>query len=157
MSPQEEDNSDDNSVDDDNAKSDTTHNSNDTIGGDDTTTNQEDIHRRNDRLMAKQFRKSAIETIDEKRELFIEYKKEQKGRMISFLTCILTDPLTPIFNQFFNEYLTPINFSIFEGIQAEQVKKLIVSQEQIEMLQHAFQKGDEEKNIFQIQTKPKME
>ena len=97
------------------------------------------LDRKNDRLMAKQFRKTAIETIGEKRQMFIDYEKEQKGRMISFLTCVFAEPLTPIFNQMLNQYLKPVNFSIFEGIRAEKIKNMLVSDDEVEKLRNSFE------------------
>ncbi|KAG2378119.1 hypothetical protein C9374_008741 [Naegleria lovaniensis] len=92
-----------------------------------------------DPLLAEYVRKKAMENIEKKRKLYIDYKKEQKGRMISFLTSILTDPVAPIFNQVLKQYLKPINFSIFEGIEAEKVKNLISSEEEIEKLRKSIE------------------
>ncbi|KAF0976492.1 hypothetical protein FDP41_004391 [Naegleria fowleri] len=97
------------------------------------------FQRSDDAMLADYVRKKAIANIEEKRKLYIDYKKEQKGRMISFLTSILTDPVSPIFNQVLKQYLKPINFSIFEGVEAEKIKNLITSEEEIEKLRKSIE------------------
>jgi len=105
---------------------------------------------KDDAKMARFVRKTAIDTIEEKRQLYANYKVEQKDRMISFLTAIFTDPLAPILNQIVNKYIHPFGFSIFEGMEAEKIKNSMIHKEEIEAIRKSwetpsiFKEGTEE-------------
>ncbi|KAL9646457.1 hypothetical protein ABK040_006454 [Willaertia magna] len=101
-----------------------------------------------DMKLTRYIQNEAIKNIELKRERYREYQLDRKEKMITFLTAILKDPLTPIFNQLVQKYVTPISFSIFEGIQADKVKNAMFSKEELERLRVQWLEDPKNQSIF---------